>query len=801
MALLAAWLLFPVAVLILCTGTGLLVEKAAGRELPGALLLPTGLAAIVIVATLGTNSSSTARLTLPAIVVLALAGYWFGFRRVLALRPDGVVLVALAGVFAVFAAPAVFTGHPTFEGINFLPDTSHQLTLADFLAHHGRDLSVLQDSSRFASLDGYFGTAYPIGSQAALGVLAPLGVIDLAWLYQPFLVILALATACGIYALLTPALLRPRLAAGVAFVAAQANLVYAFALQGSIKELAALTFVVLAVALVARALAARAGVRALVPIPVAFAAAYVSLGPAVVPFIGITAAALAIPLALDVVRRRDWGEAAALAGMGALTAVLALPSVIRSHATFEASSNVLSKGQDLGHLPYPVDPWHLLGIWLNGDYRYVIQERVGLNFVLIGVAAVGVVFGVLWALRRGATGLLLLLASVGLGGAYLLYRGNGYADTKVLMTISPALLALALVGGIALAREAPTLRVGGWLLVITVAAGVLVSGALAYHDSQPAPYDRYEELLDINQRFASSQPTLFTEYDEFGKYFLRDTRPQNRPETGTFIREERKSGRYIPYVKSPLEPDDYTLEYIEKMNRIVMRRSPSASRPPANFHRIWVGRYYEVWQRDPKVSVHEHLPLGPDLFQPGAVPTCHDVRALAGRARQQGLRVAYVERPKIPLFVPTGAPPVKNWIPYPAFPGALITIGPGRLESSLNLPRTADYQLWIEGSIGRRIWVLIDGKPAGSVSYELGYTGAMFRLARLRLTAGSHTVSIVRGGGDLRPGNGGSLSALRHVGPLWFSDAENEAQRLRTIAPADASQLCGRRLDWLETVG
>ena len=33
----------------------------------------------------------------------------------------------------------------------------------------------------------YFATAYPLAPQAALGVLAPLGLLDLAWLYQPFL--------------------------------------------------------------------------------------------------------------------------------------------------------------------------------------------------------------------------------------------------------------------------------------------------------------------------------------------------------------------------------------------------------------------------------------------------------------------------------------------------------------------------------------------------------------------------------------------------------------------------------------
>ena len=44
MSLLLAWIVFPLVLVALSLGCGLLVERAAGLTLPGALLLPLGLA-------------------------------------------------------------------------------------------------------------------------------------------------------------------------------------------------------------------------------------------------------------------------------------------------------------------------------------------------------------------------------------------------------------------------------------------------------------------------------------------------------------------------------------------------------------------------------------------------------------------------------------------------------------------------------------------------------------------------------------------------------------------------------------
>ena len=58
--LLQAWLLFPALLALLSLGLGLLVEWVGRRRLPGALLIPTGLAAIIVIARAAMTWDATA---------------------------------------------------------------------------------------------------------------------------------------------------------------------------------------------------------------------------------------------------------------------------------------------------------------------------------------------------------------------------------------------------------------------------------------------------------------------------------------------------------------------------------------------------------------------------------------------------------------------------------------------------------------------------------------------------------------------------------------------------------------------
>ena len=73
--MLVSWLVFPVVMLALSAGCGLAVSRASGDALPRPLVLPVGLAAMIVVASSATASKATAELAAP--LVLALAGTGF----------------------------------------------------------------------------------------------------------------------------------------------------------------------------------------------------------------------------------------------------------------------------------------------------------------------------------------------------------------------------------------------------------------------------------------------------------------------------------------------------------------------------------------------------------------------------------------------------------------------------------------------------------------------------------------------------------------------------------------------------
>ena len=153
--MLVAWVLFPLVLLALCAGLGLLVDEISGRKLPGALVPVVGMAAIVVVAQITTLADATAEATAPVLVVLALLGAGLALREWRFGLPDPMPAAAALGVFAVFAAPVVLSGDPTFLGYVKLDDTATWLALTDHVMEHGHDLGYLEPSSYEATLKFY----------------------------------------------------------------------------------------------------------------------------------------------------------------------------------------------------------------------------------------------------------------------------------------------------------------------------------------------------------------------------------------------------------------------------------------------------------------------------------------------------------------------------------------------------------------------------------------------------------------------------------------------------------------------
>src|SRR5205823_379462 len=122
------------------------------------------------------------------------------------------------------------------------------------------------------------------------------------------------------------------------------------------------------------------------------------------------------------------------------------------------------------------------------------------------------------------------------------------------------------------------------------------------------------------------------------------------------------------------------------------------------------GEFYDVWQKSSS-NVVAHLPLG-DPVQPGAVPACSAVRKLA---RAGGPRLAYVERPRLPVMPVASARHPRFWAPDGTDPTNLRPYGAGTLTGSLSVPAGGRYVVWVQGSFGRGYTVRVDGRRVGQV--------------------------------------------------------------------------------------
>jgi hypothetical protein len=102
----------------------------------------------------------------------------------------------------------------------------------------------------------------------------------------------------------------------------------------------------------------------------------------------------------------------------------------------------------------------------------------------------------------------------------------------------------------------------------------------------------------------------------------------------------------------------------------------------------------------------------------------------------------------------------------------------------------------VQGSFGRGFSVSIDGHPIGTVRHQLNPRGQFAVAGATALSPGTHTVQLTSPGGDLYPGDGGHN---RLLGPVVL-DPATDSRAVRLLPAARWRDLCGRRLDWVESI-
>jgi hypothetical protein len=831
-------LVYPFVLALLCGGAGLLVDRASGGAVPAMLLLTTGAAALIAISQLTTYVSPMAPATPYVLAAVALVGLIAGWDRARALARAWRASLWQIGIgplaYALALAPVLLVGRASFSSYLALADSAVHMAGADFLIGHGQDFSHLDVANSYgATIHAYYGESYPSGADTLLGGSSFLAGLPLIWTFQPFTAFM-LATATGpAWVLVRRAGMSVATGSERAWMAVAAvtvtlpALVYAYELIGSIKEIVALALILSMGALVVehRRWLWR-GARGAIPVALTVAAGVSALGIAFGAWALASAAALLAAAAIELGRGRGRGFSS-VRRLGTMLVGGALVLLLGAWPTWRNLSGSVTVAQGIastsnpGNLHSPLRPAQLLGVWLGGSYK-ILPTGLGLTLTSVFVALVLLLalVGLGNVVRTGRYAL--ALWSVAMLIVWLLVRASAttWADAKALMLTSPVVVLMAWAGlGALFAAGSAGLRVLATALALALLGGVVASGALQYNASNLAPTARFDELAAIDSRFAGRGPTLFTDFDEYSLYLLREMDvggPNFVYPPPLLVGAAGGHGRPVQLNRiAPSKLASYPL--------IVTRREPTAVRPPVAYRLLWQGVYYQVWgRRSGARPALEHIVVAPEpagvLTAPRrfsrksaamrvagkALARAHCVRELQGalrspavRRQRSRVRLVAARAPQL-ITVPIPRSHLRRPTGWARAGERILMTRPGSLRLAFRLPHAGLWQVWLQGDVMRPLRVAVDGHRLGSLDGQLGGNSLLANTMSpltASLAAGTHILTITRPGASLAAGDGGAAV----LAGVFLTPAGPAGQPTLLAAPvARWRSLCARPAQWVE---
>jgi hypothetical protein len=795
----ATTLLYPCVLAALCAGAGLLVDRLSGRFLSPALLLTVGAAALIALSQLSTYAYFLAPATPYLMLAFALAGFVLGRARARAflarLRRSAWLAFVSVLAYALALAPVLLAGRVSMSSFMTLSDSAVHLIGADFLIRHGPHYTHLDLRNSYGQfINDYYNTSYPSGADTLFGGSAFLLGLSLMWAFQPFNAFM-LATAAGPAWLLARRMgLRGGWAALATLSAVVPALVYAYELFGSVKEITALPMILTLGALV---LAHRhwlsAGARRAIPFGLVAAAGISALGVAFGAWALAAALVLAVLVAGQLVgtRSRVGWRVALLLGTGAVAALIAAWPTWSDLSGSLKVANEIASTTNSGNLASPLHAEQVLGVWLNGSYKLAPSGgALTLTHVLVAVTLIAAVLGAVNLLRLRACALAGWIALMLLAWLAISHWVSTWGSAKTLMLTSPVVVLLAW-GGVGALRAVPRRAISLGLagaLSLALIGGVLLSDAMQYRSSNLAPTARYEELASLNSRFAGRGPTLFTDFDEYSMYELRDLDVGGPDFAYPPAAAAGAAGGY----GRPVYLEELAPSVLSSYPLIVTRVDPSASRPPAAYRLLWQGRYYQVWGRRPGASVAlEHVAL---VGSPAA--QCNTIQHVAQAAASASSEQLVASQ------APTIARVHLRRSIHPADwgreRGALVMGHPGTLRASFTLPAAGAWDVWVQGDIMPTVHLAVDGHALATISGQLSGNSLVpntIPAIPVRLAAGVHSLTLTRTSPGLGPGEKGAavLDAIFLTPP-----GSRSSPTLRSAPVSRWKSLCGSEYQWVE---
>jgi hypothetical protein len=827
----ATTLLYPCVLAALCAGAGLLVDRLSGRFLSPALLLTVGAAALIALSQLSTYAYFLAPATPYLMLALALAGFVLGRDRAVGFlarvrRSASLAFISMLA-YALALAPVLLAGRVSMSSFMTLSDSAVHLIGADFLIRHGQHYTHLDLRNSYGQfINNYYNTSYPSGADTLFGGSAFLLGLSLMWAFQPFNAFM-LATAAGPAWLLARRMgLRGGWAALATLSAVVPALVYAYELFGSVKEITALPMILtLGALVVAHRHWLGEGARRAIPFGLVVAAGISALGVAFGAWALAAALVLAVVIAgqlvgrrpragegtpwvrgwrstevrgtADVRRRADGRRSmegrrvALLLGTGAVAALIgAWPTWSDLSGSLKVANEIASTTNS-GNLASPLRAEQVLGVWLNGSYKLAPSaSALTLTHLLLALTLIAAVLGAVNLLRLRAHALAGWIALMLVAWLAITHWVTTWGSAKTLMLTSPVVVLLAW-GGVGALRSAPRRAVSLGLagaLSVALLGGVVASDAMQYRASDLAPSARYEELASLNARFAGRGPTLFTDFDEYSMYELRDL-DVGGPD---FVYPPPAVAGAAGGYGQPVDLEKLAPAALRAYPLILTRVDPSASRPPAAYRLLWQGRYYHVWgRRSDGSAALQHVALsGSPSVQCATIQRVAQAPGAVSGERLVASQASIIVRIRLARST------------HPSDWGrerkALVIGHPGTLRARFTLPSAGTWDVWVQGDIMPSVQLGVDGRTLASISGQLSGNSLVpdtIPAIPVQLDAGAHTLTLIRTSPGLRPGDTGSVV----LDAIFLTPAgSGSSPTLRSVPVSRWKSLCGSEYQWVE---
>ncbi len=443
-----------------------------------------------------------------------------------------------------------------------------------------------------------------------------------------------------------------------------------------------------------------------------------------------------------------------LAGLGVLA--LIGPFGFRSGFDKVAGSNTYG----------PVSPVEALGIWPASNYRLNALGGAHLTGLAGAIAALALVLGVIWWLRRRDLAVPIALAAC--GALYLVsvpFSGE-YSQAKALMIAAPLAMLVTIrpllidIGG-RLGRRA------AWAALATLfIAGSLYSSLLVLRDAPIGPPGHGAELRAFLP-ILHGQPVLYAGQDRYAAYELlgADTHVPlvEFPDVDVSQNLEKPFDTGDAY--SPIDFDSFSRSTLNRFPYVITGRAAWNSEAPPDFRRIAATPSYILWERTGPPPRERHVLL--EGTEPAAIADCEapEVRILTATPGRASLFPAAVVGPKSAwrqesslgtgesasqsLNLPAGRwrlslqyfSPFGLTLSAPGLHTSLIAALDGQRPNTISLANNG--QFWPAGTIrsrGARLRFTISAAKASALQSLTGYEGraAIGELAAVR--AGPHRI-------------------------------------------------------------